>query len=264
MMRGTTPYLLIRTKLRDLTGAQVIILTIQQNGRVHNYQGDRVHIISVDEDGTLLCVHLTQEETLALCPGVYEIQISWIDASGESRKTLIGTGDILRALHRDVITLSDGTPIEPGPTPGKDIDTWNEEAFGSMQDQINFLISLQMPDIVVMDSSMSLFIHHDYYIAADGTLKEATSSGTYTTQKLPAAEGDTISLTLSESTINDRLIFAVYDKHGVLTHTLPAQGVDNYLSETYTFKPGDAFFRLSGRRLKSSHFELSYTPGQKE
>ena len=48
MMRGTTPYLLIRTKLRDLTGAQVIILTIQQNGRVHNYQGDRVHIISAN------------------------------------------------------------------------------------------------------------------------------------------------------------------------------------------------------------------------
>ena len=100
-MRGTTPYLLIRTKLRDLTGAQVIILTIQQNGRVHNYQGDRVHIISVDEDGTLLCVHLTQEETLALCPGVYEIQISWIDASGESSSgPCTGMSSRCRTAHR--------------------------------------------------------------------------------------------------------------------------------------------------------------------
>ena len=264
MMQGTTPYLLLRVKGRDLTGAQTIILTIRQGACPRDFGTDRISVLTVDESGTLLCVHLTQEETLALHPGAYEMQVSWIDAGGESRKTLIGVGDILRALQRDVITLPDGTPIEPGPTPGKDIDTWNEEAFGSMQDQINFMISLQMPDIVVMDSSMSLFIHHDYYIAADGTLKEATYSGTYTTQKLPAAEGDTISLTLSETTINDRLIFAVYDKHGVLTHTLPAQGVDNYLSETYTFKPGDAFFRLSGRRLKSSHFELNYTPGQKE
>lgn len=103
MMQGTTPYLLIRVKQRDLTGAQTIILTIRQGACPRDFGQGRISVLSVDESGTLLCVHLTQDETLALRPGAYEMQVSWIDAGGESRKTHIGTADVLRALHKGVI-----------------------------------------------------------------------------------------------------------------------------------------------------------------
>ena len=102
MMQGTTPYLLVRVKLRDLTTAQKIILTIKQGARVHEWS-DRVQVLSADENGTLISVHLTQEETLALRPGLYRMQVSWIDQTGESRKTVIGEKDVLEALHRGVI-----------------------------------------------------------------------------------------------------------------------------------------------------------------
>ena len=102
-MQGTTPYLLIRVKQRDLTGAQTIILTIKQGACPRDFGTERIIVLTVDESGTLLCVHMTQEETLALRPGTYEMQVNWIDAGGESRKTNIGTANVLRALHKGVI-----------------------------------------------------------------------------------------------------------------------------------------------------------------
>ena len=102
MMQGTTPCLLVRPKLRDLTTAKKIVFTIKQGARMHEWS-DRVQILSADEEGTILCIHLTQEETLAMRPGIYRMQVSWIDQSDQSRKTLIGEGDVLESLHKGVI-----------------------------------------------------------------------------------------------------------------------------------------------------------------
>ena len=68
MIQGSTPVLTVRVTGRDLTTAQRIRLTIRQHGTPHNVDKDRLTAVTDDAD-TLLLLHLTQQETLALDPG---------------------------------------------------------------------------------------------------------------------------------------------------------------------------------------------------
>lgn len=119
---------------------------------------------------------------------------------------------------------------------------------------------------VKMDDTMSLFQHRYCYLKSDGAIIQSasTSVDVRTTQKLVAVPGDTISITLSETTISGRLVFAVFDKDGNLSHYKAAEGVDTMASDEYTFGTGDAYFRLSGRYGKRASFSVTYTPAARE
>ena len=119
---------------------------------------------------------------------------------------------------------------------------------------------------VKMDDTMSLFIHQYYYLNASGRISRSSSSSTdvRTTQKLVAVPGDTINVTLSEAATSGRLVFAVLDKDGNLSHSLAAGGVDTMVSDEYTFGTGDAYFWLSGRYGKRAGFAVTYTPAVRE
>lgn len=115
-----------------------------------------------------------------------------------------------------------------------------------------------------MDDTMSIFRHRYYYLNGKITASGATTVDVRTTQKLVAVPGDTISVTLSETTTGGRLVFAVFDKDGNLSHSLAAAGVDTMVSDEYTFGAGDAYFWLSGRYGKRASFAVTYTPAVRE
>ena len=117
-----------------------------------------------------------------------------------------------------------------------------------------------------MDDTMSIFRHRYHYLNGSGkiTASSATTVDVRTTQKLVAVPGDTISVTLSETTTSGRLVFAVFDKDGNLSHSLAAAGVDTMVSDEYTFGTGDAYFWLSGRYGKRASFAVTYTPAARE
>ena len=117
-----------------------------------------------------------------------------------------------------------------------------------------------------MDDTMSIFRHRYYYLNGSGkiTASSATTVDVRTTQKLVAVPGDTISVTLSEANVGGRMVFAVFDRDGNLSHSLAAGGVDTLVSDEYTFGTGDAYFWLSGRYSKRASFAVTYTPAARE
>ena len=117
-----------------------------------------------------------------------------------------------------------------------------------------------------MDDTMSIFRHRYHYLNGSGkiTASSATTVDVRTTQKLVAVPGDTISVTLSETATGGRLVFAVLDKDGNLSHSVTAAGVDTMVSDEYTFGTGDAYFWLSGRYGKRASYAVTYTPAARE
>ena len=104
MTQGTTPLLLWSVNA-NLTGAQVIVLSIRQNGRLYNFGTERNTVASASSTESVAAVHLTQEETLALKPGACSLQVTWIDATGERHTTNIVGVEHLEALFKEVIDV---------------------------------------------------------------------------------------------------------------------------------------------------------------
>lgn len=102
--QGTTPTLSMIVDGCDLTQAAVIYVTIEQRGRPQlNWTGDRVVTSLTVDGGTLLSVHLTQEETLSLKASDAEIQVRWLNPDNEAYITDINIVDINKALYKEVI-----------------------------------------------------------------------------------------------------------------------------------------------------------------
>lgn len=72
----------------------------------------------------------------------------------------------------------------------------------------------------------------------------ATASAIGTSDAYACKPGQTLTYTLS--TQARRLVFAVYDAAGNLTHGVEGNGYSAYISGEYTFGANDAYFRVSG------------------
>jgi hypothetical protein len=103
MIQGSTPVLTVRVKDKDLTTAQRIRLTIGQHGTPHNFDKARLTAVT-DEADTLLLLHLTQQETLALDPGRVGIQVRWQDSYGEWHTTKPAIIAHFEAYCKEVLT----------------------------------------------------------------------------------------------------------------------------------------------------------------
>ena len=100
--QGSTPYLLLQIDGYDLTGAEVIVVTIKSQTVKMNFESDRVRAVT-DGTNSILTVHLTQEESLSLYPTSASIQVRWRDADGEAYTTVIRNVDVASAIHKGVI-----------------------------------------------------------------------------------------------------------------------------------------------------------------
>ena len=100
--QGSTPYLLLQIDGYDLTGAEVIVVTIKSQTVRMNFESDRVRAVT-DGTNSILTVHLTQEESLRLYPTSAAVQVRWRDADGEAYTTVTRSIDIASAIHKGVI-----------------------------------------------------------------------------------------------------------------------------------------------------------------
>lgn len=100
--QGATPYIMISIEGYDLTDAAALMVTIRtQTGRL-DLDGSRVTVTSDGED-SLLTVHLSQDETLALYPNIAVVQVRWRDANGEAYTTEMAQISVANAIYREVI-----------------------------------------------------------------------------------------------------------------------------------------------------------------
>lgn len=86
MIQGSTPVLPIRLKDRDLTDAQAVIVTLRKDGTNHNFDLSRLAVV-MDENDSIILLHLRRAETLAIAPGRVGVQMQWKDAGGEWHTT---------------------------------------------------------------------------------------------------------------------------------------------------------------------------------
>lgn len=100
--QGATPYLVITIEGYDLSDAAAVVVTLLDKKRVFNLNKNRVSISSNGSD-SILTVHLTQTETLALMPNSVMIQVRWRDAGGEAHTTEMAQIDVATAIYRGVI-----------------------------------------------------------------------------------------------------------------------------------------------------------------
>lgn len=101
MSQGTTPTLVLVVDESDLTQARIKV-TIEQNGRQINFSNDRIESM-LDDQNTILMIHLTQRETLDLRPTEGDVQVRWVNPDGEAYITEIETIEIAKALYKGVI-----------------------------------------------------------------------------------------------------------------------------------------------------------------
>lgn len=102
--QGATPPLNIMVDDNDLTQATQICVTIEQKGgREFNFMKERITVNPAVEGGTLLSIHLTQEETLSMRPIKSELQVRWRDPDNEAYTTDIVVIDIGKALYKEVL-----------------------------------------------------------------------------------------------------------------------------------------------------------------
>ena len=102
MGQGTTPYLQIAIDGYDMSGATAIVVTIEHGKHKLNLTDERV-TVTANEEGSVVTVHLTQQETLAIDKGFAEIQVRWKDQYGDAFSTEILNVNVLKALYRGVI-----------------------------------------------------------------------------------------------------------------------------------------------------------------
>lgn len=99
---GTTPYISLYIEDFDLTEAEALHVTLQQNAVQLDLTGDRI-AVTADDNGSSLIVHLTQEETLAFKPLDVEIQVRWRDTDDEAYSTEVVAYRLTKVLYTEVI-----------------------------------------------------------------------------------------------------------------------------------------------------------------
>lgn len=100
--QGSTPYLMITVEGYDLTDAAAIEVSIKTSTKVINFDKSRI-TVSSNDDGSLLVVLLSQEETLSLEPSVGWVQVRWRNPNNRSYTTEMAQVYISSAIYRGVI-----------------------------------------------------------------------------------------------------------------------------------------------------------------
>lgn len=100
--QGATPYLMMTIEGFDLSSAAAIMVTLRMSVTCINLDMERVTVTS-DGQESLLVVHLTQEETLALSAGPMTVQVRWRDAEGEAYTTEMAQINVAAAIYKGVI-----------------------------------------------------------------------------------------------------------------------------------------------------------------
>ena len=99
MRRGTTPTITCKITGADLSGSNIYI-TIQQGGTEITILNPTVE---TTEDGCIMVITLTQEQTLRLKKGVADIQIRWVDPNGTALATNVAQITVEKILRDGVI-----------------------------------------------------------------------------------------------------------------------------------------------------------------
>ena len=102
LAQGTTPYVMVTVEGYDLTDANAIKVTFKTDNFQLDLDESRVTVTS-NASESLLVVHLTQEETLAMTPVQALFQVRWRDANDESHITKVTRIDVASALYKGVI-----------------------------------------------------------------------------------------------------------------------------------------------------------------
>ena len=100
MIRGTTPDYILEVDA-DLRGKTVYV-TISQISKKLTLTGENM-VISADETGSSIAIRLSQEQTLGFKVGSAEMQVKFIDSTGETWATDIQTITVSRALLERVV-----------------------------------------------------------------------------------------------------------------------------------------------------------------
>lgn len=120
-------------------------------------------------------------------------------------------------------------------------DATGEDAFdvldGTSDLQSAKAITALMVSVSMIDDNPGTLLMPDGSTAA-------TASAIGTSDAYACKPGQTLSYTLS--TQPGRLVLAVYDAAGRLTHSVAGNGYSAYISGEYTFGADDAYFRVSG------------------
>ena len=120
--RGTTPSLLLLIKNVDLSNYNFYV-TLSQGCTSITLTDDRV-IHEVQDSGTLLCVSLTQAETLTLAPGDARVEVKAISSDGTTVKTAEGAIEIEDTLYEQIVPTPEPTPPQPDPPTPTGSDLW--------------------------------------------------------------------------------------------------------------------------------------------
>lgn len=100
MIRGTTPVITLKILSRDLRECDIVV-TIRNVKKTINKKNADMDIEY--DDGTLLTILMTQEETLAFAEGKASVQVNWLYPSGTREATNIAEIDIGKQLYGQVM-----------------------------------------------------------------------------------------------------------------------------------------------------------------
>lgn len=100
--QGTTPYLMMSIKGYDLTTAAAIIVTLKTQSIRESFDQTRI-TVTADNNESLLTIHLTQTETLALLPNKAQVQVRWRDGNDEAFSTVIEEISVSDCIYKGVV-----------------------------------------------------------------------------------------------------------------------------------------------------------------
>lgn len=113
MRRGTTPDYVLTVAGFDLTVCKVYVTLAQYVTKI-TLTDDRLEITYDDvEDTSSIVFNLTQAETLQLKSGNAEIQVRFIDSTGEAQATEIKAVPVLPVLFEGVIAYDQSSGNQP-------------------------------------------------------------------------------------------------------------------------------------------------------
>lgn len=261
--------------------AHRIIAEVYNNGQKADLTGAGVQGYVVRSDGTTVVLTdtgVTTDEAgdtcrayIDLLPDCYAVEgrvgiFLKVTGTDTITTTLALWGSVAPCYTENLVIVTDELPDISDLLAEIDAMAAAAAAVDVDKEQTLALASAFNQQYVKLDATMSIFIYWPYCLNAAGKVVMVDTTSTYirTTQKLVAVPGDTISVTLCEAAISGRLVFAVLDKDGNLTHGLTAAGVDTMVSDEYTFRTGDAYFLLCGRYNRRDRFAITYTPAIRE
>lgn len=96
MIRGTTPTITLKIPSRDLRECDIVV-TIQNARKTIHKNNEEMDIEY--NNGTLLSITLSQEETLSFAEGKASVQVNWLYPTGNREATTIADAYIGKNLY---------------------------------------------------------------------------------------------------------------------------------------------------------------------